>query len=155
MSRDEVMLRAMNLLARREHSRTELRRKLAVHCEDADLIEDVLQELHRRHLQSDERFSESLINSKAKNYGSLRLAEELRRKGVDSATAAAYLPDTDSERQRALAVLQKKFRQPENTLAMKQKYYRFLAYRGFSADVVSRSLKVWLSGDSIDEDNDW
>ena len=59
---------AIGLLARREQSRSELQRKLHLRMLekgwDVDL-EHLLDELHRQGLQSDLRFSEVLIRSKA------------------------------------------------------------------------------------------
>lgn len=145
---DEIYQRAIYFLSRREYSRAELRRKLAAYSEDEAAIEAVLERLQTGNLQSDARFSESLVSAKAKNYGSLRLMDELRRKGVDADTAAEYLPTAEDELARAVAVLHKKFGLADTGLAMKQKYCRFLAYRGFDSDVVYRAVKVFIAGDS-------
>ena len=51
--------RALRLLARREHSRVELGRKLAAHARPEDDLESLLEDLSRRRLLSDERYAES------------------------------------------------------------------------------------------------
>ena len=78
---------AIGLLARREQSRSELQRKLHLRVLekgwDVDL-EYVLNELHRQGLQSDLRFSEVLIRSKANaGYGPSRLYQWGVQYGLD------------------------------------------------------------------------
>ncbi len=68
---------AMGLLARREQSRTELQQKLQIKCLAKDWVVDLdhlLDELERQGLQSDERFAEVLVRSKANDgYGVTRI----------------------------------------------------------------------------------
>lgn len=71
----------MNYLARREHSRAELARKLAPHAE-ADEIEALLDQLERDQLLSNTRYVEMLAHARAGKHGSLRLKADLREKGV-------------------------------------------------------------------------
>jgi regulatory protein len=69
--------KAIGLLARREQSRGELRRKLHLKAVEEGWnvnLEFLLDELQRQGLQSDLRFSEVLVRSKANaGYGPLRL----------------------------------------------------------------------------------
>ena len=51
--------RALGLLARREHSRAELGRKLAAHLGPEDDLEALLEDLLKRKLLSEERYAES------------------------------------------------------------------------------------------------
>ncbi|MBX6393997.1 MAG: recombination regulator RecX, partial [Burkholderiales bacterium] len=51
--------RVVNLLARREHSRAELARKLAPHVEEGDDLDALLDELAARKLLCDERYAEA------------------------------------------------------------------------------------------------
>ena len=55
--------RALACLARREHSRTELARKLAPHAVDADELNRLLDSLEADKLLSDARFAEVLARS--------------------------------------------------------------------------------------------
>ena len=68
---------AIGLLARREQSRVELQRKLQVRATEKGWHVDLdylLNELHRQGLQSDLRFSEVLVRSKANaGYGPSRI----------------------------------------------------------------------------------
>ena len=101
--------RALNYLSRREYSRVELERKLQTLSDNQEIISNVLDELAHKNLQSDERFVEMTINSKSSKYGSLRISDTLRQKGIDSDTIQNNLPDKNSEITNALSVLYKKF----------------------------------------------
>lgn len=130
--------RALRLLARREYSRAELARKLAPSAEGEDL-DALLDDLERENLLSNARFAEMLAHSRAGRHGSLRLKAELRDKGVpaeliDATVAEAKGRDLEAAR----AVWQKKFGIPPRDAGERAKQMRFLAARGFPAEVVRR-----------------
>lgn len=134
----ELRERALRLLARREHSRGELARKLAPHGE-AGAITAVLDELEREGLLSDARYSEALCHSYLGRHGSLRLEQALRRQGVaadqaDSVVQVARAQDLEACR----TLWQKKFGAAPATLKDKARQYRFLLGRGFPAEVVAQ-----------------
>ncbi|SVA61312.1 uncharacterized protein METZ01_LOCUS114166, partial [marine metagenome] len=52
------------MLARREHSRVELRSKLSARGFAEELIETLLESLQDERAQSDQRFAESLLSSR-------------------------------------------------------------------------------------------
>ncbi|MBR6026388.1 MAG: recombination regulator RecX [Neisseriaceae bacterium] len=143
---EQLYLRAVNYLSRREYSKFELKNKLSKYSDDNELILQVLDELSQKNWQSDERFSESLINSKSSKYGNLRLIETLRQKGVDSETAQKYLLNDDEEIANAKQVLQKKFGTADYPISaqLKQKCYRFLSYRGFSYEIIQKAMRQWV-----------
>lgn len=133
--------RAMEILSRREVSRAELKRKLAAYAESEEEIDAVLSEFAERNWQSDQRYAEAYIHSKSQSHGRLRLRQSLAAKGVDAATVAGLLPDAASELAHAVQVMRKKFKQPPQSAAEKQKQIRFLLYRGFATDTVMKALK--------------
>ena len=73
--------RAMRFLARREHSREELRRKLAPTLVEGDNLEAILDDLAARGWLSDSRYAEHAIRARSRRFGPLRLAQELREIG--------------------------------------------------------------------------
>lgn len=130
--------RALNLLARREHSRDELARKLAPHGEAED-ISALLDDLERENLLSNLRYAEMLAHARSGRHGSLRLKADLRDKGVPSAVIDATLAEArDADLEAARAVWRKKFGAPPRDGLERAKQMRFLAGRGFPADVVRR-----------------
>jgi len=139
--------RALGLLARREHSRTELQRKLAPHTEDPQELIDLLDELARRGWLSDARFAEALVHDKQGKFGAMRLAYELRERGVPDAVIRDQLVELkDSELERARHVWQSKFGVPPEDAKARAKQMRFLQSRGFNLDVITKVLRN-TSGD--------
>ena len=67
------------MLARREHSAFEIRRKLKLRDIDNDEIEQAVQRLQQEGLLSDERYAESYIHMRMnKGYGPLKIELELK-----------------------------------------------------------------------------
>ena len=149
-----LLARAISLLARREHSRAELARKLAHRLDDGQDqsdVEAVLDELQRRRLLSDERFAASLVRTRAPRFGEARLKLELKTRGVPAAIAADALGSlhasgTGSELDRARAVWSRRFGKTPQSLAERARQARFLQSRGFSAEVIRKVLRG-LPGD--------
>ncbi|GAB4353967.1 MAG: regulatory protein RecX [Gammaproteobacteria bacterium] len=74
---------ALRLLTRREHSLKELVWKLEGRDLPSDVVADVTRRLADEGLQSDERFAEVYVRSRAeRGYGPRRLKAELRQRGV-------------------------------------------------------------------------
>ena len=136
----ELHSRAVRLLARREHTRAELARKLAPHGTEEE-IENVLNELSRTGLQSDARFAESYLRSQAGRLGGARLRQTLRQKGVASDTIDEQVTDLPDESARARNVWNRKFGVPPTDAKEWARQARFLQGRGFSTDIIRRLLK--------------
>jgi regulatory protein len=134
--------RALKALARREHSRQELQAKLQPFAEDPDEIEPLLDDLEKRGWLSEARFVEQLTTVRRRRFGAARILHELREKGVsETALSAAQSQLTQSEVAAARAVWKKKFGSLPTTLEERARQARFLASRGFSAEVVHAVLK--------------
>ena len=133
---------AMNLLARREHSLAELRRKLGSRFPDETLVEAELQRLSEENLQSDSRYAESFARQRAgRGYGPVRVRQEMRDKGLnDAAIANAFLQADLDWYSLAEEAFRKKFGvamdQGDHQQALKEKArkVRFMQYRGFEPD---------------------
>lgn len=133
--------RAVGLLARREHSRFELARKLAQAGFDAGDIAVLLDELETRDWLSDRRFAESYVADHRARAGNIKLAYELRQRGVADALIESVLDDDrDGELERARAVWEKKFRAAPADAADRARHIRFMQSRGFSLEVIRRVL---------------
>jgi len=134
--------RALNALGRREHSRQELRAKLQPFAEDPNELDVLLDELEKRGWLSEARFVEQLTTTRRRKFGATRIVHELREKGVsDEVVAAAQAQLKAGEVDAARAVWKKKFGKLPRSLQERGKQARFLAGRGFSAEVVHHVLK--------------
>ncbi len=131
--------RALRLLSQREHSRTELERKLAQHEEVPGELAKALDELQARDFINDGRAVDSVVNRRSGKLGSARIKQELAAKGLSGeAVAEAMANLKDSELSRAQEVWRKKFGTSPQDPQEKAKQMRFLLSRGFPSEVVRR-----------------
>lgn len=134
---------AMDLLARREHGRVELTRKLRQRGAAEELIAGALDRLADEGLLSEARYLESFIAARARaGYGPLRIREELSQRGLARSDVEAAIREADIDWWGCLRELwQRKFGQLPQDQREKAKQARFLAYRGFSQEQIGRLLK--------------
>jgi len=133
--------RALKLLARREHSRAELARKLTAHLSPEDDLDRLLDELTSRNLLSEARYAESRVRRLGEKFGAARIEHELRAKGLSrEAAATAATAARASELDRAREVWRRKFGAPAKTREERARQIRFMQSRGFSFDAVRALL---------------
>ncbi len=135
----------MDLLARREHSRWELRRKLTAAGATGHLADEVLDGLEEEGLLSDQRFVESFVAARAeKGQGPVRIAQELDRLGVDEALIEDALDESEVDwYELAAAVRLKKFgKKIPADFPSRAKQMRFLEYRGFDSDQINAAMQA-------------
>ena len=133
----ELKARALRLLARREHSREELARKLSPHAESPEAVEIVLDFLVSKQFLSNERFAEVRARWLGRKYGAAKIRDDLRSKGIPEELAARAAPAVD-EVEKARAILARKYRDPATTREERARRARFLQGRGFSGEVIHR-----------------
>jgi regulatory protein len=132
----------LRFLARREHSRAELRRKLLSDDVDAATIDLLLDDLESKKLLSDRRFAEMLAQSKGARYGVASLSRVLDQQGVSAELAASTLaPLRETERERAMDLWRRRFSEPAPDIRARARQHRFLLGRGFDAATVAWVLK--------------
>lgn len=136
----ELKVRALRYLARREHSRAELARKLAPHAESPASVESVLDELAIKRQLSDERYAEVRANWLGRKYGAAKIRHDLKAHGVADAVIDRVSSEGDYERARA--ILARKYREPATTREEKAKRARFLQGRGFSYEIIRKLLST-------------
>ena len=134
--------RALGYLARREHSRTELAQKLAQHADDALALNALLDDLAQRGYLSDARFAAEFVRAKSRRFGSAHMAYSLREKGVAEEDICKALESLDGDEiARARKVWEGKFVALPISFEERGKHMRFLAGRGFSAEVIRKVLR--------------
>ncbi len=137
--------KALSLLARREHSRAELARKLERKGFDGRHIDGVLTELEGQRLLCDARFAESFVQSRiAKGYGPARIRHQLRERGVEARLIETHLDECPLDWVAEIArVRRKRFGEamPDGHHE-RARQARFLQYRGFSPDQIRRLLEA-------------
>jgi regulatory protein len=134
--------RALRLLGQREHSRSELERKLAKYEEEPGTLARALDELAAKDFISEARVVQSVLHQRASRHGAARVRQELLHKGIaPEAVAEAMAALAGSELQRAREVWQQRFGTPPQDAAERAKQMRFMLARGFAAGVVAKVLR--------------
>ncbi|WP_090262863.1 recombination regulator RecX [Pseudomonas panipatensis] len=131
---------AMDLLARREHGRAELSRKLRQRGAAQELIDPALERLAEEGLLNESRYLESYIASRARSgYGPLRIREELSQRGLPRGEIEQALAAADIDwRGQLQEVWRRKFPALPKDARERAQQGRFLSYRGYSMEAINR-----------------
>lgn len=139
--------RAMDYLARREHSRLELELKLnkAFPETSAALRSSVLDQLEHDNLLSDTRFCEAFLNSRVqRGYGPRMIRFELNQRGVREQVVEEVFAEADIDwrnvitqlaSRRGLALAEDN--KPALSIRDWQRHQRYFMSRGFSPDIIN------------------
>lgn len=130
--------RALRHLVRREHSRSELARKLAPRAESPAALEQLLDALAARKQLSDQRYAELRAHQLSRKYGAARIRLDLKSKGVSSDLVERVA--AEGELERAAAILTRKYPAPAGSREERARRMRFLQSRGFSHDTIRKLL---------------
>ncbi|GDX59910.1 regulatory protein RecX [Nitrosomonadaceae bacterium] len=133
--------RALGYLARREHSRLELERKLLPHAQGPSEISVLLDAMEQQGLLSASRVIEQVARVCRKRFGIGRIVYELRKKGIDEHLISAAVPDLKkTELEAAQEVWRKRFATQPADAQDHGKQMRFLRGRGFATEVIHQVL---------------
>lgn len=138
---ESLRARALKLLARREHTRLEVERKLAADGGDPGEIAAVLKEFEARGWLSESRVTEQLVHARKSRFGARRIERDLRERGVSGEAVSAALSGLkEGELERARAVWQRKFKRQPAGAAERARQIRFLQGRGFELDIIFKVI---------------
>ncbi len=92
----KLKAKALRALARRDHSRQELKQKLLQISENLELIEKVLSECEAQNWLNELRFAQLYLQSRAqKYYGPKKIRYELQQRGVNAEIIEKALDATE------------------------------------------------------------
>jgi regulatory protein len=143
MTEPTLRERALRFLARREHARAELAKKLTPYAESMEEIDAVLDDLVARNLLSDARYAEMRLHARGARFGNARLKQELRAAGVGDEAAGDALAGAGDELARAREVWRRKYGEDgvASNAAGRARQMNFLMRRGFSGETIRRLLR--------------
>ncbi len=142
LSSASLRARAIAALARREHSRKELEKKLGPLSETAEQLAEILDHLEREGLLSNKRYAESVSRVRGQRYGAARVVFELRQKGVDPENLELIAQQLhDTEWSRIQQVWKKRFDSLPDSPEETARQQRFLLQRGFSTELIYRLFR--------------
>jgi regulatory protein len=140
---------ALRLLARRDHSREEMRRKLQAREFTPQQIEKALGWLEEREMLDDRRYAQKLAISLAREklLGPQRVSQKLFQKGIPAEWAKEAMEKADEllaagERLRMVMRMKLKGRNPEEIFPEeRRKLAGFLRQRGFSWEDIREAFQ--------------
>lgn len=147
---------ALRMLERREFSAAELRRRLTARGVENAAAGEAIAELGAKGLQSDTRFAESMVRARAnRGYGPLRIAAELRARGVaDDVSREALNVWVEEWSALAATTRLKRFGTSiPREWSERARQQRFLEYRGFEQDHIRSALGEADVDTSLDNDD--
>ncbi len=137
-----LKIRALDYLARREHSRLELEKKLTPYAPTLEELSFVLDSLEQCGLLSAGRMVEQVVHVRRSKFGSRRIVHELQQKGIDEDLIAAALPHLkETELETARTVWRKKFGAMPINAKERAKQIRFMMSRGFASEIIRQVLQ--------------
>ncbi len=145
--------RAMDLLARREHSHVELFRKLEQRFPEAaaEQVRETIHRLAEENLQSDQRFAENYLRRRhQEGFGWLHIRANLQARGVsEEIISGIALPEEDWTVAAGKALSRRLDRGLTERLIpgskAHQRLFRFLQNRGFATETIHRALAKYFS----------
>ena len=136
--------RALEYLGKREYSYAELGQKLKTYLEegeDFDVITQILEDFKTRGWLSDARFTEQIVHARSHKFGSAKIANELREKGVSQDLIETAIEQVKgNELDNAKEIWRKKFKAIPASRDEWARQARFLQSRGFGFDVIKKVL---------------
>ncbi len=135
---------AFRLIARRDHSEAELKRKLAVKFTCSDAIHAALDQLKNENYLDDKRFAETYISQQISNgkNGQLKIKNKLREKGISPDIYEPLLSDISAETfEENLCLLIEKKAENKSGNNDKNKLIRFLQGKGYYLSDIMEAIK--------------
>lgn len=142
--------RALRLLARRDHSRSELRRKL-LRNRSSEGIDEVLDRLGEQGFLDDEAFAfeRALFRRQHRLWGDIRLSQDLKRLGIDARMIRRVLEQVNGKKaetetlQEAIERWVGKSGKPETPTLLK-KLYDHCVRLGYVSHMVRQQLEPYF-----------
>jgi len=146
---------ALRILARRDHSRFEMVRRLTNKGFDAKVVDAAVAKLAAQDLLNDLKFACNWVAARVRSAPRSRrlLALELRRKGIEDVTAQKALADLD-DFLLALACIQRRARQwqgIDDRQTRRLKILRHLQNKGFAPAMSKAAVYRYLADHDPDE----
>ncbi|NOX19161.1 MAG: regulatory protein RecX [Chlorobi bacterium] len=142
----EAKLKALNLLARRAHSKRELTIKLLQRKIEKEIIEQIIPELERAGFLNDADFARLYAEEKIsrKRLGPLKIKSELIKKGISKEIIDETISaiDRDTIYRNCKYLLEKKmnFIRETDERKLRNKLYSYLNSKGYEAEIIYELL---------------
>jgi regulatory protein len=134
------------LIARRDYTVYELSEKMKKYQPDTSIIKETVDKMVTQGYVNDEKRATNIVNSYIRKESTYKIKRRLSEKGVSQELIEEVFEtciNEDTEQESANNLIVKKFKiyNPE----LKQKYASYLASRGYSWDIISKSISYLKS----------
>ncbi len=160
ITEEEMLRKAAAYCAEAERCRGDVEKKIARAGLEAEAAERILARLEKEGFIDDERYCRFFVNDKLRfnKWGRMKIALELRKKGIPAATYENALRNIDEEEY--ILTLTQLLRSKKRTTRGKDarecyyKLLRFAAGRGFEPALAGKCLRDILGGEDYEENLD-
>ncbi len=136
--------RALDYLAHKPRTETEVRRKLRQKEYSEPVIESVVKRLHELGYLDDAQYAEQYVERRfaSKGYGPVRIRQELRKRGIDRHLAETAVDDFFEDESTLVAAREKaekrwpRIAREDDPRKRRDKLYRYLKRRGYTYDTI-------------------
>ena len=144
---EKALGRAYRYLGHRDRSEEELRKHLLLKEVDAEVVEAVLEALREQGYVDDARFAERFADDKRRleGWGPDRIARKLGDAGIAREHIEAVLAERGAEDdlQAAVALLERKLREPPQDQRAKERALGFLVRKGYDLDLAYDAIRAF------------
>ncbi|MBP5479810.1 MAG: RecX family transcriptional regulator [Bacteroidaceae bacterium] len=146
VSKEEALLKLSSLCATAEYCEYDLRKKMQRWDMPAGAEDEVIERLTKERFIDEERYAHAFVREKFRfnKWGRVRIALELKRKGINEFTvedALEEIPSDDNiETLRTLIASKKKSVKGKSDYEIRCKLIRFALSRGFDMDDINEAL---------------
>lgn len=145
-----ALSRALYYLGYRARSVGEVRERLLRYGYGEATVEEVVERLRELGYLDDAQFARTVASEKSSKYGPRRVFSDLRRSGVDEATAQAAVDEEFSELselEAARFAAARRYNTGEGSEALARRVHGFLARRGYSPGVCTEVALEYRRGE--------
>jgi regulatory protein len=144
---EKALGRAYRYIGYRERSVAEVRKHLLVKEPDGEVVDAVIEELGNQGYLDDARFAERFADDKRRleGWGPDRIARKLSEAGVDRTHIETVLAQREpaDELQAAVALLERKLREPPQDERGRERALGFLVRKGYDLDLAYDAIRAY------------
>jgi len=144
---EKALARAYRYLGHRDRSVAETRKHLLLKEVDGDVVDAVIEALAEQGYLDDARFAERFADDKRRleGWGPDRIARKLSELGVAREHVETVLSERDAEDelQAAVALLERKLREPPQDQRAKERALGFLVRKGYDLDLAHDAIRAY------------
>lgn len=139
-----ALTKALNVISKSSKTVKQINEYLLKKGFEEDAVNYVVAKLLEYNYINDETFAKNYVKFKTKTNGKRKILMELKHKGVEDALAITAIDDFSKDEENINAIAEKYLKSKPRDLKTKQKAFRYLTSRGYTPDVIIKSLNKFF-----------